>query len=689
MGKRRRAKVPAPAAVTPPPRSGALWLRLFGALLVLLAVFPLANHVTTGSGLPWWPTAVRQWLAFGVAVPAIALVLAALWPSGVDRAIAAAIHAIIRPSRSAFVLGVALLATCISLYTGWITFGLQPVTLDEFSQRWQAVLLAHGHLSALAEPHPEFFSTIETLETNGRWFAQFPLGGAALASIALRLHVPWLLNPLLAGVSVAAFAHFLSRTTDELAARSATLLLAVCPFLHLMSGSQMNHTPTLALLWVAMAALATWAVTEGRTRNGAAALLGFCVGMAATIRPFDAAVVAVAAGVFQLHVVLRRPEMRRSLLVQFVAGAIPVALLLAANHATVGSAFTFAYDALNGPEHRPGFHTTPLGFEHTPQRGVYMASAYLMKLDVGLFAWPVPAFLLVAIAVLLQRRTSRWDAMLVAIATGFIVGYACYWSESYFVGARFLFVLTPIFALYTARFPVALREHTTRPLLRRAAVMLIPIWLIISWVAPPADSRLYGVRELVELYRTRAASPVLASAVRRAGLHNAVVFVPEGLHARLAARLRALGMRPLAAERLAADGDACTLRSALDAAEHITEPSRVRQLAVVQDAVRGDGQTVRIPRLPPSEQISLVPSRRASPDCAAEIRSPSAYGLNIAELLPRMDVDEWGRLGGDIVYARDFGDRNAMLRARFPGRAFFLARPAYGPAGLSIDIVPL
>ena len=40
-------------------------------------------------------------------------------------------------------------------------------------------------------------------------------------------------------------------------------------------------------------------------------------------------------------------------------------LLLAVNRATTGSFLVFGYDILNGPEHRPGFHASPLGFEHT------------------------------------------------------------------------------------------------------------------------------------------------------------------------------------------------------------------------------------------------------------------------------------------------------------------------------------
>src|SRR6185369_783940 len=161
-----------------------------------------------------------------------------------------------------------------------------------------------------------------------------------------------------------------------------------------------------------------------------------------------------------------------SLVAQCIAGAIPVLALLAANAATVGSPFAFAYDVLNGPEHRPGFHTTPLGFDHTPRRGLYMISAYLMKLDIGLFGWAVPAMLVIVATLGLQRRATRWDYLLLAILGGLMIGYGAYWSESYFVGPRFLYAAVPVFVFYTARMTTVVRERIHKPWLRASALLL-------------------------------------------------------------------------------------------------------------------------------------------------------------------------------------------------------------------------
>lgn len=652
-------------------------------------MIPAANLVTTGAGLPWWPAAVRQWLTWALIVPALAIAAAYLATGAMERLLTAADRALLLPSQRTFAVLVAVLTTGLALATGWWLFGLHAVVADEFAQRWQAMLLASGHLSAGAESHPEFFSTVETLAINGRWFAQFPLGGPLLLATGIAAHAVWLVNPLLAGVAALAFYDFLSHTTDERVARIAALLFAVCPWMLAMAGSEMNHVGTLAFVWIALASLAHWskAGTE-RRRTVAAGAIGLSLGVAASIRPFDAAVAATCIGIFQLREAVERPEFRRSLLTELAAMAIPVALLLYANHATVGNAFTFAYDALNGPEHRPGFHLTPLGFEHTPRRALYMASAYLMKLDVGLFAWPVPAMAVVAGALWLLRGATRWDVLLVGFAAALLVGYACYWSESYFAGPRFLYVLAPVFVLYTARFPMAVMSRLGDTRARLAVALLVPLWLLVSWMAPVRESQLYGVREVASLYKVRAVGPAMMKAIADAQLHHAVVFVEEGLHARLTARLRALGMRPLAAEQFVSHADACTLVRAIGEAELMSDPRPVRQLDAVMRAVATDTDAVPL-NLPPAEQIALVQQRAPDTVCGRELETMRGNGANLAELMPFERVDDAGTLDGDVVFARDLGARNVVLRSRFPDRAWYGSRVERRGDEIDVRLLPL
>jgi hypothetical protein len=299
-----------------------------------------------------------------------------------------------------------------------------------------------------------------------------------------------------------------------------------------------------------------------------------------------------------------------------------------------------------------------------------------MKLDVGLFGWPIPAMLVVVATLALQRRATRWDYLLLAILGGLMVGYFAYWSESYFVGPRFLFAAVPVFVYYTARVTTVVRERVAKPWLRASSLLLVPLWLIAAWVTPSREDHLMGVQRLAESYTMPSTSRAISDAVESAGIHNALVFLDEGWHSRLASRLRALGVRPLAAEQLVAHEDACRLQHALDAADAL-EPSRAgERSARVLSALEGEPAS-RLAQQPPNEQLALVPGRRLTPDCAAEAARVQSRGVSVAEMLPYVDLDASGRLAGDVLYARDFGARNALLRPRYGGRMWYAARAAF------------
>jgi 4-amino-4-deoxy-L-arabinose transferase-like glycosyltransferase len=598
---------------------------------------------------------------------------------------------LLAPSPRVFALCACVATLLLSLYFGWQLLGWQPAVGDEFALRWQALLLSSGRLFARSELNSEFFSTIETLDVDGRWFAQFPFGWPAMLSVGVRFGVPWLINPLFAGLGAIGVYQFVRGIDDELTARVTTLLFALSPFVLFMAGSQMTHTAALAFLWLALSAVPRWRAADNRaSAYRAAALIGLGVGLAASIRPFDAVVVAVVVGAFQVRIAMRNRWLAPSIALQCAVALIPVVLVLAANRATTGAVLPLAYDVLNGPEHRPGFHLTPLGFVHTPYRGVYIVSSYLMKLDVGLLGWPVPAMVLVVVSLALMRRATVWDRLLLAILGGMLLGYLSYWSESSFFGPRFLITVAPIFLLYIARLPRALRERIKSPIERTAVALLIPIWIIIAWDTPAKEGRLYGVHELARLYNMHAQSgPPIVEAVARAGITKAVIFIPEGWHARLTARLRALGMRPLIAEQIVSQEDACTLQQYLDATDQL--PASVSRDDRQRIVVQGTEKTIAGRKLAdqqPSDQLSLVPERQLTAICLDEFARTTSLGVSLAEMLPHQEIGPNGELTG-VVYARDFGARNERLKSRFGDRPWYVANVSGVPRSLVVKLVQL
>jgi hypothetical protein len=449
-----------------------------------------------------------------------------------------------------------------------------------------------------------------------------------------------------------------------------------------MASTQLDHMPALVAIWTAVAALPAWARSrDDSSARKYAAVIGAGLGAAATIRPYDAALSAVVIGLFQLRELRGNGILARSLIVQVLAGCIPVALLLAANAATTGAPLTFAYDALNGPTHRPGFHLDPMGELHTPRRGVFNVSAYLLRLDAVLLGWQVPALLLVVVALAWQRRSSRWDELCLGLLGAVLVGYWVFWGEGRALGPRFLFTAAPVFLLYAARFAGALRERLTRPLWRRAATALVPLWLMLGWLLPPAVGQPSGVWALARRAREHpVAMQLLDGAIAERKLDHALVFIADGWRARLVTRLSVLGARPFTAQKIVEYYDACMLQHLLDSADRMDAPAAVRARAVFGTLDHAP-RAVPVPAMAITDQLAFEPNRTLTPECRGELASAQSNGGDYVRFLPRNSVNDEGRLNGDVVYARDFGPRDTLLRERFGDRAWYRARLERGADG--------
>ena len=90
-----------------------------------------------------------------------------------------------------------------------------------------------------------------------------------------------------------------------------------------------------------------------------------------------------------------------------------------------------------------------------------------------------------------------------------------------------------------------------------------------------------------------------------------------------------------------------------------------------------------------ADQLALEPGRPLSPACDAALASAQSNGADFARFLPRNATDAEGRLGGNVVFARDFGARNALLRDRFGRRAWYRARIVRENGALHARIDPL
>lgn len=685
---RARARVDAGViALNPTSIVPRLVTRVTALTLALFGLVPVANLLAPGS-LPWWSDVVSWWLFGGACVLVIAYVVSRAVGDRATQLGTRARALVMAPSSRTFVCVVSIAGFLLAAGASWYCFNRQPQSIDAMAQLWHARMLLAGHLSIPTEPDPAFFSAMNVVDAGGRWYSQFPVGGPAVLAAGLALGVAWLVNPVLIALTVRNVYRFAQRAYGEAFARAATLLLLVAPFFIFMGASEQNHVPALAFATLALAALPAWA-SAGSRRDAfrQAAIIGFALGAMATIRPLDALAVAAAIGLYQLGVLVRAKARWADIAVQCVAGAVPVAVLMWANARTTGAPLRFGYEVMWGANQALGFHPSPFGDAHTPRRALVLASLYLMKLDMYLFEWPIPALVAPIIALAWLRRPSTWDALLATMVVAVLGSYALYWHNGHFLGPRFLYTAVPAFVLLAARAPTAIAERVGA-VGRTMAYAVMPLGILCAltgWSGPigiPARLADYrgGQWELKE---------DIAAQARDAHLGRALVFVHEGWGARLMARMWAIGVSRADAEHLLATSDACALELATDAEERHPRADTVgraaRLAAATPNAARGElhlrGDVT------PDVTLRFASAAPLPAECVQEAQADSIGMSLYPPFLTLNRVGPDGRVGGDVVYVRDLGPRNEELRARFGDRTWYRYRPRQSAADTSPPFV--
>ena len=643
---------------------------LAAILIAALAFLPFANWIPGGASAPGYAQNLTDWIygsaiALGVgyvlAISSSSRGLTWLWRD--DAAARPIAFFSRRPlATSAAVAIVAFLAYAL---ISRLVFNAHPLLIDEIVQMVQANLLAHGHLSEPVAAHPEFFSGINIVDTNGRYFAQFPIGGPAMLALGVLWHAPWLVGPVFGAVTVLAFSAYL-RIAEPRAgiALGALLLLAFAPFTAFMAGSYMNHVTVLTWIVIGMAAMAK-VVTSDRPRPWLALLSGLGFGIAATIRPADAVAFALPAGVWYLARAVRTPARWKDAIPAAIGVAIPLCVLLWANAATTGSPLLFGYELLWGKSHAIGFHTSPLGFSHTPVRGLELVNDYFLRLQTFFLETPVPSLVPAIVTLALTRTLDRFDRYLLTSSALLVGLYWAYWHNGFYLGPRFMYPLLPVLAILTARFFASVRERFGRGRAYRTTVYASLCALAMALVMlVPLRAAEYASQYPTMKWDANAAA-------ESAGVRHALVFVRESWGAQMVARLWALGVTRSETELLYNHVDACRLELGITRAEE-RGLTGATAFAALQPLLADSARTTISPYSPdPSERA--LPDTPYAPACVAMVQRDNAgFTLFLPLLLAH---------GGDNIYARDLGARDTLLMNRYPDRPVYLLRPATSKMG--------
>ena len=648
----------------------------FAVLSAALGFLPIANWLPAGHAAPWYDIVGAEWLSGSAIVLGIAVVLAiasrrvtGIWRPGASDSTADWAHT----HPTAFALALSLVATLVYAWIASAVFSRVPITIDELVQLIQARMYAKGRLWEAVSPVPDHYSLLNVVDTDGRYYGQFPPGWPTMLASGVFAGAPWIVAPVCGGISIAAFWAYLRVVEPRRGvAVGGVILFAAAPFVAFMAGSHMNHTPTLMWLLIAMAAMAR-VMTSDRPREAFALLNGLALGCAATIRPVDAFAFALPAGVWYVANGVRDSRRWRDVFAAGFGVALPVVAMMWVNASTTGAPLLFGYQVLWGRSHDLGFHRAPWGIAHTPARGLELVNLYFLRLQSYLFETSLPSLAPFIAALCLTRRVDRFDRYLFASAALVVGLYFAYWHDGFIFGPRFVFPLVPMLVLWTARLPGLVKDRLGDGLPYRA------IWfgygaaaLLAVVVSIPARARDYAQAFVpMRIDHARAASV--------ANVENALIFVRESWGTQLMARLWALGVPRSESELLYGRVDACTLEERISALER----AGVRDTAAFKALVPALADSARVVKSPFSPDITerYLPGSAYSPRCAQRVQEDRAGFTLLAPLL----ASDWG----SNVYARDMHERNVTLMQRYPDRAVYLLRPATNALGARPELLPL
>jgi 4-amino-4-deoxy-L-arabinose transferase-like glycosyltransferase len=349
-----------------------------------------------------------------------------------------------------------LLAAALCL---WV-YESHPHVPDELAYLLPARYFADLRLELALPPVAEAFSVDLIYNDGVRWYSPVPPGWPAVLAVGVLTGAPWLVNPVLGGISVLLAWRLTSSVYGPRTARLTTLLLASSPWLIFLSKSFMTHALTLACGLVAAVS-----VDEARRRNALWPTIvgGAALGLAALTRPLDAVAAAVVTGLWALTV--RAGRFRFGAAVGLTLSSMAVgALTLPYNRHFTGSATTFPLNAFLEANYGPG--TNDMGFGanrglgwtgldpfpgHGPVDVIVNAMLNGSAVNIELLGWSTGSLVLMALG-MAAWRANRVDKAFLGMVVWVVLLHSAYWfAGGPDFGARYWFLTVVPLVVLTAR----------------------------------------------------------------------------------------------------------------------------------------------------------------------------------------------------------------------------------------------
>jgi len=480
------------------------------ALGLLIAVTGLLNLILTVAALPearwervvtWWRGSERRWLPWA----------AAAW------------------------------VIVVSSLLAWLVLERVPHVPDEVCYIFQAKYFTEGRLWVPPPPDKDAFFIPFTIIEDGRWYAATTPGWPALLAVGYFFGVPWLVNPLLGGITILLAHALLRRLYGRGVADGAALLLAASPWLLWMSASLMPHPAT--LVFVLLALLGGWLAREKGSMAGGA-LAGLGCGALLHVRPLEGVIVAAVAGLWWLGGGKRLQV--AALAAALVTGGAMAGLFLAYNKVLTGdwtqTPINKYLDSVFPPgSNRLGFGADIgawgwTGLDALPGHGpidVFMnTNQNLHLVNFDLFGWMCGSLLLVFLLGTHRRAKGAGagpavrsaDRLMWGLLLSTIAGLNLYWfAGGADFGARYWYLVILPCVVLTIRGAQALSSKTQEAGMPPGAPSRV--WALVALAAAAGMATLLPWRGLDKYWHYRGTSAAVRRLATQQGFGRSLVII--------------------------------------------------------------------------------------------------------------------------------------------------------------------
>ena len=334
----------------------------------------------------------------------------------------------------------------------YLVFDHVPHIHDEISALFHGRILLSGHFTAPSPPARESFDFPHTIN-NGRWYSMYPPGWPLLLALGVLIRAPWLINPILGGLTILLL-FFLGleihgRRTGILAA----ILGSVSIWLLLMSATMMSHPASMVFNGVFLLFFFR-SLKKPDIRNGL--LAGLAFGIAYLVRPYNTLVFSLPFLLVLAWRLLREFKARwKNALAMILPAALCGGFFLFFNVMTTGHAFTPGYLVYHGPQYAVIFgRPATLDYDFTPLVAAIQIGENMAAINNYLFGWPLTSLWLLLFAIWAGRARPRERGPDVLLLCGFLsltVGFYFFWGSFVVIGARMFFDALPLLVLLSAR----------------------------------------------------------------------------------------------------------------------------------------------------------------------------------------------------------------------------------------------